>query len=147
MQWTWTVICVEWDLLEVIAVINSFIESKSTRQNDILIHILKLCKNVLSPFLEQIFNLCMKGGNIVQWCSRDRNLQDRDLAQISRPRLCHKNRDQDLEVRDRDSRPHISLMVIKANSLNNAVTKYLAHYHPKFVQTAKYCKGSFSLSS
>jgi len=33
----------------------------------------------------------------------------------------------DQEVRDRDSRPHISLMVIKANSMNNAVTKYLAH--------------------
>jgi len=55
-----------------------------------------------------------------QWCSRDRNLRDRDLAQISR-------RDWDLEVRDRDTRPHISLMVIKANSLNNPVTKYLAH--------------------
>jgi len=41
-----------------------------------------------------------------QWCSRDRNL-----------------RDPDLEVRDRDSRPHISMMVIKTNSLNNAVTK------------------------
>jgi len=33
-----------------------------------------------------------------QWCSRDRN--DRDRAQISRPRLCHKNRDRVLEVRD-----------------------------------------------
>jgi len=55
-----------------------------------------------------------------QWCSRDRNFRDRDLAQISR-------RDRDLEVRDRDSRSHISLMVIKANSLNNAATKYLAH--------------------
>jgi len=48
---------------EVIAVINSLIESKSTRQNDIIpVHILKLCKNVLSPFLEQIFNLCIKEG-------------------------------------------------------------------------------------
>jgi len=56
-----------------------------------------------------------------QWCSRDINLRDRDLAQISRPRLCHKSRDRDLE--DRDSRPHISMMVIKANSMNNAATK------------------------
>jgi len=47
---------------EVIAVINSLIESKSTRNNDIPIHILKLCKNVLSPFLELIFNLCIKVG-------------------------------------------------------------------------------------
>ena len=30
-----------------------------------------------------------------------------------RPRLCHKSRDRDLEVRDRDSRPHRSLMVNK----------------------------------
>jgi len=37
-----------------------------------------------------------------------------------------KFRDRDLEVRD--SRPHISLMVIKANSLNNAATKYLAYW-------------------
>ena len=41
---------------EVIAVINSLIETKSTRQNDIPIHLLKLCTNVLSPFLEQILS-------------------------------------------------------------------------------------------
>jgi len=85
-----------------------------------------------------------------QWCSRDRN--DRDRAQISR---C--DRDRDLEVRDRhrDLRRHISLMVIKTNSLKNTATKYLAHCqkyqdnknHPKFVQTARSCKRSFSLSS
>jgi len=41
-------------------------------------------------------------------------------------------------------------MVIKANSLNNAATKYLAHCqyqdnknYPKFVQTAKYCSVHF----
>ena len=55
-----------------------------------------------------------------QWCSRDRNLRDRDLAQTSRSRLCHKSRDRDLKARDREWRPHISLMVIKANSLKNA---------------------------
>jgi len=32
-----------------------------------------------------------------------------------------------VEVRNRDSRPHIFLMIIKANSLNNAATKFLAH--------------------
>ena len=53
-----------------------------------------------------------------QWCSRNRNLRDR--AETSRPRLCHKSRDRDLKARDVDSRPHISLMVIKANSLKNA---------------------------
>jgi len=46
-------------------------------------------------------------------------------------------------------------MVIKTNSLKNTATKYLAHCqkyqdnknHPKFVQTARSCKRSFSLSS
>ena len=46
---------------EVITVINSLIESKSTRQSGTPIHILKLCKNVSSPFLEQIFDLCIEG--------------------------------------------------------------------------------------
>ena len=55
-----------------------------------------------------------------QWCSRDRNLRDWDLAQTSRPRLCHKSRDRDLKAWDREWRPHISLMVIKANSLQIA---------------------------
>lgn len=45
---------------EVIAIINSLIKSESTRQDDIPKHMLKLCKNVLSPLLEQIFNLCIK---------------------------------------------------------------------------------------
>jgi len=46
------------------------------------------------------------------------------------------------------------MMVIKANSLNNEQQNkwHIAKYqndknHPKFVQTAKYCKYSFSLSS
>ena len=60
--------------------------------------------------------------SLKQWCSRDRNLRDRDLAQTSRPRprLFDKSRDRDLEVRDRNSRPHISLMVIKAISMKKA---------------------------
>jgi len=42
-----------------------------------------------------------------QWCSRDRNLRDRDLAEASRPRrrLCHKSRDQDLKADTETSRP------------------------------------------
>jgi len=57
-----------------------------------------------------------------QWCSRDRNHRERDLAETSRPRLCHKSRDRNLKARDRDRdvKPHISLMIIKANSLQNA---------------------------
>ena len=41
-------------------VINNLLVSKSNRQNDIPTHILKLCKNSLSPFLVQIFNLCIR---------------------------------------------------------------------------------------
>ena len=47
---------------EVEAVINRLLECKSVRMNDIPIHILKLCKNVLSPFLAQIFNHCIRKG-------------------------------------------------------------------------------------
>jgi len=78
-------------------------------------------------------------GNIAfsQWCSQERNLRDRDLAQTSRPRprFCHKSRDRDLEVRDRDSRPHISLVVIKANSMKNAAKNIwnVAKYQDKGV--------------
>jgi len=67
-----------------------------------------------------------------QWCSRDRD-QNRDQAQISRPRprLCHKVETETetwkFETKTGESRPHISLMVFDANSLNNATTRYLAH--------------------
>jgi len=52
-------------------------------------------------------------------------LKDRDFSNKSRKR--------DLEVRDRDSRLHISLMVIKANSLKNAAKKFwnVAKYQDK----------------
>jgi len=62
------------------------------------------------------------------WCCPDRNLRDWDLARTSRPRLCHKSR-------DRDSRPHISLMVIKANSFKNAAKNIwnVAKYQDKCV--------------
>ena len=43
-------------------VINNLLVSKSNMQNDILTHILKLCKNSLSTFLVQIFNLCIREG-------------------------------------------------------------------------------------
>ena len=47
-------------------VINSLLVSKSDRQNDIPIHILKPCKNSLSPFLVQICNLCIREGTYPQ---------------------------------------------------------------------------------
>jgi len=47
---------------EVNVVINNLLVSKSNRQNDIPTHILKLCKNSLSPFLVQIFKLCIRKG-------------------------------------------------------------------------------------
>ena len=47
---------------EVEAVINRLLECKSVRMNDIPIRILKLCKSALSPFLAQIFNLCIRKG-------------------------------------------------------------------------------------
>ena len=47
---------------EVEAVINRLLECKSVRMNAIPIRILKLCKSALSPFLAQIFNLCIRKG-------------------------------------------------------------------------------------
>jgi len=45
---------------EMNMVINNLLVSKTSRQNDIPNHILKLFKNSLSPFLVQIFNLCKR---------------------------------------------------------------------------------------
>ena len=47
-------------------VINNLLVSKSNRQNEIPTHILKLCKNSLSPYLVQIFNLCIREGTYPQ---------------------------------------------------------------------------------
>jgi len=47
---------------QVKAVINRLLECKSVRMNDIPIHITKLCKIALSPFLSQIFSLCVRKG-------------------------------------------------------------------------------------
>jgi len=44
------------------AVINRLLECKSVRMKDIPIRIPKLCKSALSPFLAQIFNLCIRKG-------------------------------------------------------------------------------------
>ena len=52
--------------VEVNMVIYNLLVSKSNRQNDIPTHILKLCKNSLSPFLVQIFNLCIREGTYPQ---------------------------------------------------------------------------------
>ena len=51
---------------EVNMVINNLLVSKNNRQNDSPTHILKLCKNSLSPFLVQIFNLCIREGTYPQ---------------------------------------------------------------------------------
>jgi len=45
---------------EVNMVMNNLLVSKSNKQNDIPTHILKLCKNSLSPILVQIFKLCIR---------------------------------------------------------------------------------------
>jgi len=45
------------------AVINRLLKCKSVRMNDIPVHIRLFCKNALSPFLTQIFNLCMRKGS------------------------------------------------------------------------------------
>jgi len=51
---------------EVNMVINNLLVSKSNIKKDIRTHIPKLCKNSLSPFLVQIFNLCIKEGTYPQ---------------------------------------------------------------------------------
>ena len=47
-------------------VINNLLVTKSNRQSDIPTHILKLCKNSLSPFSVQIFNLCIRERTYLQ---------------------------------------------------------------------------------
>jgi len=47
---------------EVKIIIDNLLVSKSVRMNDIPIHILKICKQILSPFLAQLFNRCVKSG-------------------------------------------------------------------------------------
>jgi len=43
-------------------IIDNLLVSKSVRMNDIPIHILKTCKQILSPFLAQLLNTCVKIG-------------------------------------------------------------------------------------
>ena len=45
---------------EVKIIIDNLLVSKSVRMNDIPIHILKICKQILSPFLAQLFNRWVK---------------------------------------------------------------------------------------
>ena len=47
---------------EVKIIIDNLPVSKSERMNDISIHILKICKQILSPFLALLFNRCIKSG-------------------------------------------------------------------------------------
>jgi len=47
---------------EIMHIIDTLTEKKSTRQNDIPVKILKLCSEVLSPCLAKIFNNCINQG-------------------------------------------------------------------------------------
>jgi len=63
MPWTPKIICsYEATSEEVKIIIDSLKVSKSVRMNDIPIHILKICEKILSPFLAQLFNRCVKSG-------------------------------------------------------------------------------------
>ena len=42
--------------------IDTLTEKKATRQNDIPVKILKLCSEILSPFLAKLFNNCINQG-------------------------------------------------------------------------------------
>jgi len=42
---------------EIMHIIDTFTEKKGTRQNDIPVKILKLCNEILSPFLAKLFNI------------------------------------------------------------------------------------------
>jgi len=66
------------------------------------------------------------GSDVVEIVTSETESEPRPGSNFeTRPRLCHKirDRDRDLEVRDRDSRPHIFMMIIQDNSLNNAAAK------------------------
>jgi len=47
---------------EIMHIIDTLTEKKGTRQNDIPVKILKLCSEVLSPYLAKIFNNCINQG-------------------------------------------------------------------------------------
>jgi len=47
---------------EIMHIIDTLTEKKSTRQNDIPAKILKLCSEILSPFLAKLFNNCINQG-------------------------------------------------------------------------------------
>ena len=47
---------------EIMHIIDSLTEKKGTRQNDIPVKILKLCSEILSPFLAKLFNNCINQG-------------------------------------------------------------------------------------
>jgi len=63
MPWTPEIIVLhEATSEDVKIIIDNLLVSKSVRMNDIPIHILKICKQILSPFLAQLFNRCVKSG-------------------------------------------------------------------------------------
>ena len=47
---------------EIMHIIDTLTEKKGTRQNDIPVKILKLCSEILSPFLAKIINNCINQG-------------------------------------------------------------------------------------
>ena len=75
--------------------------------DQLLLQVLKAFENVLESQLKYITgkrawnNFC---ACVDQWCSRERNLRDRDLVKTSISRLHQKLRDSRLEIGDRDPR-------------------------------------------
>ena len=102
----------------------------------------------LNIFKKSYWNFSL---SCLQWCSRDRNLRDRDLAQISR-----RDWDRDFVIKaETETRDHTFLwwlLNLTPWIMQQQNIWHIAKYqdnknHPKFVQVAKYCKRSFSLSS
>ena len=92
------------------------------------------------------------------WCSQDRNLRDRDLAQISKRdrgfviKAETESESWKFETETRDLtflwwKLKLTPWIMLQQNIWH-IAKYQDNKnHPKFVQTAKYCKRSFSLSS
>ena len=47
---------------EIMHIMDTLTEKKGTRQNDIPVKILKLCSEILSPFVAKLFNNCINQG-------------------------------------------------------------------------------------
>jgi len=85
-----------------------------------------ICRNVEEVHLQ---TREMLGIPALEWCSRDRNLRDRDLVKTSRPRLRihQKFQDQDSipEIRDQDWRPQNLWILPKCfNKMSSSVMSW-----------------------